>query len=96
MQDDAELRAFCSHGAILVTSYSTLRREHKALLKLPWHYLILDEGHAIRNVAAQVAYCPLYSNEGRVEVTMAVKEMRTPHRIILSGSPLQNSLKELW
>ncbi|MCP9264891.1 DNA excision repair protein ERCC-6 [Dirofilaria immitis] len=29
-------------------------------------------------------------------ITLAVKEVRTPHRLILSGSPLQNSLRELW
>lgn len=27
---------------------------------------------------------------------MAIKEVRTPYRLLLSGSPLQNSLKELW
>jgi SNF2 family DNA or RNA helicase len=27
---------------------------------------------------------------------MSLKEIRTPHRLLLSGSPLQNSLKELW
>ncbi len=30
------------------------------------------------------------------QVTRAIKQIRTPHRLILSGSPLQNSLKELW
>jgi SNF2 family DNA or RNA helicase len=29
-------------------------------------------------------------------VTRAVKELNTPHRLILSGSPLQNNLRELW
>ncbi|VDK71165.1 unnamed protein product [Onchocerca ochengi] len=29
-------------------------------------------------------------------ITLTVKEVRTPHRLILSGSPLQNSLRELW
>ncbi|EMP26566.1 DNA excision repair protein ERCC-6 [Chelonia mydas] len=47
-----------------------------------WHYVILDEGHKIRNPNAAV--------------TLACKQFRTPHRIILSGSPMQNNLKELW
>lgn len=29
-------------------------------------------------------------------MTLAVKQFRTPHRLILSGSPMQNNLKELW
>jgi DNA excision repair protein ERCC-6 len=31
-----------------------------------------------------------------IQVTLAVKQFRTPHRLILSGSPMQNNLKELW
>uniref|UniRef100_A0A914UJX5 Helicase ATP-binding domain-containing protein n=1 Tax=Plectus sambesii TaxID=2011161 RepID=A0A914UJX5_9BILA len=69
-------------GSILITSYSTMTKERKLLLNHEWHYVILDEGHMIRNPNAQI--------------TMAVKEVRTPHRVIMSGSPLQNSLKELW
>lgn len=69
-------------GTILVTSYSTYNIEHKKLLNMNWHYVILDEGHKIRNPNAKV--------------TLTLKELRTPHRIILSGSPLQNNLKELW
>ena len=43
---------------------------------------MLDEGHKIRNPDAKV--------------TLAVKQLATPHRLILSGSPMQNNLKELW
>jgi DNA excision repair protein ERCC-6 len=54
----------------------------KELLSKNWHYVILDEGHKIRNPDAKV--------------TIVAKCFRTPHRIILSGSPIQNNLKELW
>lgn len=69
------------HG-ILITSYSAVRNMQDILLRYDWHYIILDEGHKIRN-----------PNAG---VTMACKQFRTPHRFILSGSPMQNNLKELW
>lgn len=69
-------------GCTLLTSYSTFTKKRKALANANWHYVILDEGHKIRNPGAQM--------------TRAVKEVRTPHRLILTGSPLQNSLKELW
>ncbi|XP_069836925.1 DNA excision repair protein ERCC-6 [Dendropsophus ebraccatus] len=67
---------------ILITSYSNVRLLQEELLKYHWHYVILDEGHKIRNPNAAV--------------TMACKQFRTPHRIILSGSPMQNNLRELW
>lgn len=69
------------HG-ILITSYSYIRIMQDYIQKYDWHYVILDEGHKIRN-----------PNAG---VTMACKQFRTPHRFILSGSPMQNNLKELW
>ncbi|KAM9324969.1 DNA excision repair protein ERCC-6 [Gastrophryne carolinensis] len=67
---------------ILITSYSNVRLLQEELQKYHWHYVILDEGHKIRN-----------PNAG---VTLACKQFRTPHRIILSGSPMQNNLRELW
>ncbi|XP_009958078.1 PREDICTED: DNA excision repair protein ERCC-6-like [Leptosomus discolor] len=69
------------HG-ILITSYSYIRLMQDSIHSYDWHYVILDEGHKIRNPNAAV--------------TLACKQFRTPHRIILSGSPMQNNLKELW
>ncbi|XP_010145433.1 PREDICTED: DNA excision repair protein ERCC-6-like, partial [Eurypyga helias] len=69
------------HG-ILITSYSYIRLMQDNIHSYNWHYVILDEGHKIRNPNAAV--------------TLACKQFRTPHRIILSGSPMQNNLKELW
>ncbi|XP_074647554.1 DNA excision repair protein ERCC-6-like [Tubulanus polymorphus] len=67
---------------VLITSYTGLVIQQELLLKHKWHYIILDEGHKIRNPDAQA--------------TLVCKQFRTPHRIILSGSPIQNNLKELW
>ncbi|XP_074152201.1 DNA excision repair protein ERCC-6 isoform X2 [Sminthopsis crassicaudata] len=69
------------HG-ILITSYSYIRLMQDSINNHDWHYVILDEGHKIRNPNAAI--------------TLACKQFRTPHRIILSGSPMQNNLKELW
>ena len=76
------IRSVGEKGGILITSYVGLVNSQSELLKYSWHYVILDEGHKIRNPDAQI--------------TLAVKQIPTPHRIILSGSPLQNNLKELW
>ncbi|CAH7126238.1 Ercc6 [Phodopus roborovskii] len=69
------------HG-VLITSYSYIRLMQDEISRHDWHYVILDEGHKIRNPNAAV--------------TLACKQFRTPHRIILSGSPMQNNLRELW
>ncbi|CAH1164078.1 unnamed protein product [Phaedon cochleariae] len=67
---------------ILITTYSGVLTYNDVLVDYNWHYLILDEGHKIRNPAAKA--------------TVAVKRIRTPHRIMLTGSPMQNNLTELW
>ncbi|XP_066588299.1 DNA excision repair protein ERCC-6-like isoform X3 [Prorops nasuta] len=69
-------------GGILVTSYSSILRHKDLLVNFQWHYVILDEGHKIRNPEAKVS--------------KIVKKFSTPHRLLLTGSPMQNSLKELW
>ena len=69
-------------NGILITTYSGVTDYQDMLYNYEWHYVILDEGHKIRNPDAQT--------------TIACKRFRSPHRIILSGSPIQNNLKELW
>ncbi|GFO00974.1 DNA excision repair protein ercc-6-like [Plakobranchus ocellatus] len=76
------VRSIAKSFGILITSYSTLVIQQEIILRFNWHYVILDEGHKIRNPDAKVTLC--------------CKQFRTPHRIILSGSPIQNNLKELW
>ena len=71
-------------GDVLVTTYSGLQQPlvRDQLLSINWGYVILDEGHKIRNPNANI--------------TLLCKRLRTVHRIILSGTPLQNNLRELW
>jgi len=71
-----------SQQGVLITSYETMRIASEELLKGNWVIVILDEGQKIRNPHANV--------------TIAAKRFSTPHRIILSGSPIQNKLEELW
>ncbi|KAG1224825.1 hypothetical protein G6F35_003779 [Rhizopus arrhizus] len=69
-------------GGVLITTYSGVQTYREVLLKHRWGYVILDEGHKIRNPDS--------------ETTLAIKQFKSPHRIILSGTPIQNNLKELW
>lgn len=76
------IKSIQDSNGILITSYVGIVSNQDEILRYQWHYVILDEGHKIRNPDAQA--------------TLIVKQVATPHRIILSGSPLQNNLKELW
>ncbi|OTB07222.1 hypothetical protein M426DRAFT_318255 [Hypoxylon sp. CI-4A] len=70
------------HGHVLVTTYAGLQTYGRLLTPVEWVYAVLDEGHKIRNPnSAVTVYC---------------KELRTPNRVILSGTPMQNNLMELW
>lgn len=69
-------------GHILVTTYSGLQTYAKLLIPTHWEYAVLDEGHKIRNPNATI--------------TLYCKNLLTPNRIILSGTPMQNNLEELW
>ena len=69
-------------GHVLVTTYSGLQSYANLLIPTDWEYAVLDEGHKIRNP--------------NTAVTIYCKELRTANRVILSGTPMQNNLVELW
>jgi DNA excision repair protein ERCC-6 len=79
---DALLCSVQGTPAVVVTTYAAMRVHCGLLQRTGFQYVILDEGHKISNPEAGV--------------TLAAKSFTTPHRLILSGSPIQNSLKELW
>lgn len=70
------------HGHVLVTTYAGLQTYADVLVSVDWEYAVLDEGHKIRNP--------------NTAITIYCKELRTPNRVILSGTPMQNNLIELW
>lgn len=76
------LRPILEHGGVLVTTYTGLQTYAPLLIPVDWQYAILDEGHKIRNP--------------NTAITIYCKELRTPNRVILSGTPMQNNLVELW
>ncbi|KAL2428591.1 DNA repair and recombination protein RAD26 [Exophiala dermatitidis] len=76
------IRPILEEGGVLVTTYTGLQTYAPLLIPVEWDYAILDEGHKIRNP--------------NTAITIYCKELRTPNRIILSGTPMQNNLIELW
>lgn len=69
-------------GHVIITTYAGVRLHAKYLLPVKWGYVVLDEGHKIRNPDSYI--------------TITCKQLKTPNRIILSGTPIQNNLLELW
>ncbi|PHH91025.1 hypothetical protein CDD83_1918 [Cordyceps sp. RAO-2017] len=67
---------------IVVTSYDVCRNDTDILEKFNWNYMVLDEGHLIKNPKAKI--------------TQAVKRFLSNHRLILTGTPIQNNVLELW
>ncbi|KAI5950222.1 rhp26 [Candida theae] len=71
-----------SKGHVLITTYVGLRIYSKYILPQEWGYCVLDEGHKIRNPDS--------------DISLTCKQVKTVNRIILSGTPIQNNLTELW
>jgi SNF2 family DNA or RNA helicase len=67
---------------LVVTSYSVLRNDINVLSSFPWEYCVLDEGHLLKNP--------------RTATAKAARIIKSRHRLILSGTPVQNHVNELW
>ena len=68
---------------IVITTYEYVIKDKSVLAKPRWLYMIIDEGHRMKNIHSKLAITLSNSYASR-------------YRIILTGTPLQNSLPELW
>jgi TATA-binding protein-associated factor len=67
---------------VVIISYESLRSDAEWASGISWDYIVLDEGHVIRSTKSKLA--------------QAVKRLQAQHRLVLSGTPIQNSALELW
>ncbi|XP_063900236.1 lymphoid-specific helicase-like isoform X2 [Zophobas morio] len=67
---------------VIITTYEMVMRDHRAFQGIQWHYIIVDEGHRLKNL-----HCKLIKE---------LKSCPSSNRLLLTGTPLQNSLSELW
>ena len=67
---------------VIITSYQLILQDHQAFRVRNWHYMILDEAHNIKNFNSQ-----------KWQILLKFK---TQARLLLTGTPLQNNLTELW
>ncbi|XP_051166956.1 ATP-dependent helicase brm isoform X2 [Leptopilina boulardi] len=68
---------------VLLTTYEYVIKDKSVLAKLQWKYMIIDEGHRMKN-----HHCKL--------TQVLNTHYLAPHRLLLTGTPLQNKLPELW
>ncbi|UUV18844.1 DEAD/DEAH box helicase [Fusobacteria bacterium ZRK30] len=67
---------------IIITTYGTYRNDLEVFKNMDFEMVVLDEGQKIKNPKAKI--------------TKAVKEVRSNIRFILSGTPIENNLLDLW
>lgn len=68
---------------VLMTTYEYIIKDKAHLAKQKWKYMIIDEGHRMKN-----HHCKL--------TQILNTHYTAPHRLLLTGTPLQNKLPELW
>lgn len=69
------------HG-VVITSYEIIIRDADFIMNKEWKFLIVDEGHRLKNV--------------NCKLIQELKRINTSNRLLLTGTPLQNNLVELW
>ncbi|GFS24601.1 DNA excision repair protein ERCC-6-like [Elysia marginata] len=83
---DRALNRVRSRGGVLLTTYGLIVTTHETLSKrygqeFVWDYVILDEGHKIKNPT---------------KTSKSINSVPAKMRMILTGTPVQNNLKEMW
>ncbi|CAI4978955.1 CGH_1_collapsed_G0026470.mRNA.1.CDS.1 [Saccharomyces cerevisiae] len=68
---------------VLLTTYEYIIKDKSLLSKHDWAHMIIDEGHRMKNAQSKLSFTISHY-------------YRTRNRLILTGTPLQNNLPELW
>lgn len=68
---------------VLLTTYEFVVKDKNVLGKIHWKYIIMDEGHRMKNADCKLA------------LTLGAK-YKSRNRLLLTGTPLQNNMTELW
>lgn len=75
---------------VLITTYDDLVRDYEELAEIPWRAVIVDEAHRLRNVNSKLLECM------RSVVAKGQMAYGYQHRVLMTGTPLQNNTSELW
>ena len=67
---------------VLITSYEMVIKEKSTLKKIAWQYIVIDEAHRIKNEQSTLS--------------QIIRLFYSKNRLLITGTPLQNNLHELW
>lgn len=67
---------------VVCTSYEMVINDHHNLSRIKWEFIIIDEGHRMKNADAKLF--------------QQLRQFSSATRLLITGTPLQNNLKELW
>ncbi|XP_031496112.1 ATP-dependent DNA helicase DDM1 [Nymphaea colorata] len=67
---------------LVVTSYEIAMNDSKVLARYCWKYVVIDEGHRLKNT--------------KCKLLRELKRIKMENKLLLTGTPLQNNLAELW
>ena len=81
-QDIIKNRLLTADFDVLITSFEMVIREKSQLKKFRWEYIIVDEAHRIKNEDSSLS--------------QIIRLFYSKNRLLITGTPLQNNLHELW
>jgi superfamily II DNA or RNA helicase len=76
------LASIVAGADVVVTSYTLLRLDFEAYVKLPWAGMVLDEAQVVKNHESKVYQC--------------ARKLPVPFKLAITGTPMENNLMELW
>ncbi|MBC8005746.1 MAG: DEAD/DEAH box helicase [Verrucomicrobia bacterium] len=77
-----QLESVIRYYDVMLTTYGTLRNDYEILSKHEFFYLILDESQNIKNSTSKTY--------------KSILEIRSKHKLVITGTPIENSLSDLW
>ncbi len=77
-----DLQGIISYYDIILTTYGTIRNDYELLKDHEFFYLILDESQNIKNSGSKTY--------------QTITKLKAKHRLVLTGTPIENSLSDLW
>lgn len=80
--DEADIPGLVADVDIVITTYGTAVRDIEALAEIPWGKVVLDEAQVIKNTSSETA--------------QQLRRLPARTRVVLTGTPIENGLGDLW